>query len=118
MLGQLLLAFPVSVVLMDIVACSILQYPRNVKSVAVEPDGALDVSDDGSLSSNWRAYTVKGKTWGRSRLTITYDDSSVETIQYFVIKPEAQAVADMGISSLQSNGMKIQKIHSIAAHLS
>jgi hypothetical protein len=87
---------PGYVVPMDIAARLFLQYPRNVKSVAVEPDGALDVSDDGSLSSNWRAYTVKGKTWGRSRLTITYDDSSVQTIQYFVIKPEAQAVADMG----------------------
>ena len=39
---------------------------------------------------------IKGKTWGRSRLTITYDDGSIQTIQYFVIKPEAQAVADMG----------------------
>ena len=48
------------------------------------------------LSSGWTAYTVKGKTWGRSRLTVTYDDGSVQTIQYFVIKPETQAVADMG----------------------
>ena len=39
---------------------------------------------------------MKGKTWGRSRLTMTYDDGLVQTIHYFVTKPEVQTVADMG----------------------
>ena len=87
---------PGYVVPVDIEARLFLQYPKDVKSVAVDPRGALDVSRDGSLASGWRAYTIKGKTWGRSRLTITYDDGLIQTIQYFVTKPEAQAVADMG----------------------
>jgi len=87
---------PGYVVPMDIDARLFLNSPKNVKSMVMEPDGALSVSDDGSLASGWRAYTVKGKTWGRSRLTVTYDDATVQTIQYFVIKPEAQAVTDMG----------------------
>jgi hypothetical protein len=62
----------------------------------VEPLGALVINADGLPGQGWRAYTVKGKVWGRSRLTITYDDGTVQTIQYFVIKPESQAVADMG----------------------
>jgi hypothetical protein len=87
---------PGYVVPMDIDARLFLKYSKSIKSIAVEPPGALDVGGDGSLPSDWRAYTVKGKTWGRSRLTVTYDDGSVQTIQYFVIKPESQAVADMG----------------------
>src|SRR5580693_772754 len=87
---------PGYVVPTDIDARLFLQSPKGIKSMAVEPEGALAVRADGSLASGWRAYTVKGKTWGRSRLTVTYDDGAIETIQYFVIKPESQVVADMG----------------------
>jgi hypothetical protein len=87
---------PGYVVPVDMDARLFLQYPKGVKSLEVDPQGALDISSDGSLASGWRAYTIKGKTWGRSRVTVTYDDSSVQTIQYFVIKSEAQVVADMG----------------------
>jgi len=92
----LAVGIPGYVVPMDIDARLFLKYPGRVKSTAVEPQGALEVRGDGSLPSGWRAYTIKGKTWGRSRLSVTYDDGSVQTIQYFVIKPESQAVADMG----------------------
>jgi hypothetical protein len=87
---------PGYVVPTDIDARLFLKSPKSIKSMAVEPEGALVISDDGSLASGWKAYTVKGKTWGRSRLTVTYDDGSVQTIQYFVIKPETEAVGDMG----------------------
>jgi hypothetical protein len=87
---------PGYVVPMDIDARLFLKYPKSVGSMAVEPEGALSIGGESSLASGWRAYTVKGKTWGRSRLTVTYEDGSVQTIQYFVIKPESQAVADMG----------------------
>jgi hypothetical protein len=87
---------PGYVVPVDMDARLFLQYPKGVKSLEVDPQGALDISSDGSLASGWRAYTIKGKTWGRSRVTVTYDDGSVQTIQYFVIKSEAQVVADMG----------------------
>ena len=40
--------------------------------------------------------TLHGKTWGRARLTVTYDDGTKQTVSYYVIKPEAQAVADLG----------------------
>src|SRR5205814_10614145 len=41
-------------------------------------------------------YTLRGKTLGRARLTITYDDNSKQSISYYVIKPESQAAADLG----------------------
>ncbi len=80
----------------DIHARLFLKYSENVKSMKVEPDGSLAIRKDTSPSPGWLAYTVDGKTWGRSRLTVTYEDGLVQTIQYFVTKPETQVVADMG----------------------
>ena len=87
---------PGYVVPQNIDARLFVKYPKDVESIKVEPLAALAINADGLPGQGWRAYTVKGKVWGRSRLTITYDDGSVQTIQYFVIKPESQAVADMG----------------------
>lgn len=87
---------PGYVVPTDIDARLFIKSAKTIKSMAVEPEGALSISPDWKLQSGWKAYTVKGKTWGRSRLTVNYDDGSVQTIQYFVIKPEAEAVADLG----------------------
>jgi hypothetical protein len=80
---------------MDIDARLFLKSPKSVRSMKVEPEAALSISENGS-AAGWRAYTLKGKTWGRSRLTVTYDDGSVQSIHYFVIKPQSQTVADMG----------------------
>jgi Family of unknown function (DUF5695) len=79
----------------DIDARLFLKYPKPVKSVAVEPEGALSFTKT-APANGWAAYDVKGKQRGRSRLTITYADGMVHTIQYFVTKPEPEVVADMG----------------------
>jgi len=73
-----------------------LKYAKVVKSLKVEPEGALTVNKISSSSQTAQSYSVKGNTWGRSRLTVTYDDGLVQTIHYFVTKPERQVVADMG----------------------
>jgi Family of unknown function (DUF5695) len=80
----------------DIEARLFLKYDQPVSSMKVEPATAIEIHKDASDRKGWRAYTLQGKTWGRSRLTVTYDDGTVQTIQYFVIKPAAQTVADMG----------------------
>ena len=80
----------------DINARLFLKYSKGVKSISVEPEGALNISEDGAAILSWKSYNVKGEAWGRSRLTITYEDGLVQTIQYFVTKPERQAVKDMG----------------------
>jgi hypothetical protein len=87
---------PGYVVPTDIDARLFVKSPEAVKSTKVEPEGALSITGDGKNRSDWNAYTIHGKTWGRSRLTLTYEDGSVQTIQYFVTKPETQVVADMG----------------------
>ena len=87
---------PGYVVPTDLDAKLFLKYSQPVKSVAVEPSGALSIEEAHSGSKGWKEYAIHGKSWGRSRLSITYSDGTLQTIQYFVTKPEAQAVADMG----------------------
>jgi hypothetical protein len=80
----------------DLDARLFLKYERNVKSIAVEPKSAIAIRKVPPTPGGWKAYAVQGKTGGRSRLTITYDDGLTQTIHYFVTKPAAEVVADMG----------------------
>jgi len=79
----------------DLEARLFLNYLQPVKNVSVEPAGAVTVRAEGT-SGAWKRYELQGRIWGRARLTLTYADGLVQTIQYFVTKPETQAVADMG----------------------
>jgi hypothetical protein len=72
-----------------------LKHSKAVKSLKIEPEGALSISK-AKPRNGWTEYNVNGRQWGRSRLTITYSDGLVQTIQYFVTKPESEVVADMG----------------------
>jgi hypothetical protein len=80
----------------DIEGRLFLKYSKPVTSLQVEPASAIEIREDPPTRDGEKAYTLRGKTWGRSRLTITYADGTVQTIQYFVIKPAVEAVADMG----------------------
>jgi Family of unknown function (DUF5695) len=73
-----------------------LKYPEKIASMKVEPREAISIRHDGTRPGGWKTFTLRGKTWGRSRLTIAYANGLVQTINYFTIKPEAEAVADMG----------------------
>ncbi len=80
----------------DIEGSLFLKYPQPVKNINVEPAGAIEISVAGTTGHGWQRYQLRGKLWGRARLTVTYADGLVETVQYRVIKPEAEAVDDMG----------------------
>ena len=80
----------------DLDAKLFLKYDKKVKSIVVEPAGAMAIRKAPPTPAGWRAYALQGKTWGRSRLTITYDDGLTQTIHYFVTKPAAEVVADLG----------------------
>lgn len=74
-----------------------LKYSHGVRSMEIDPPGAIAVHDEGhTRRGGWEAYEVEGKTWGRSRMTVTYTDGTVQTIQYFVTKPEKEVAADLG----------------------
>lgn len=99
---------PGYVVPMDIEARLFLKHAAEVRSLQVEPPGALTITASaepaGALAvvaadpadSGWNAYDVRGRSWGRARLTVTYEDGLEQTIHYKVIKPAAAAVADLG----------------------
>jgi hypothetical protein len=80
----------------DIHARLFLKYPEKVVSMKINPPGALSIHRDRPRPDGWKAFTVRGKIWGRSRLTITYQNGLEQTINYFTMKPEAVAVDDMG----------------------
>jgi len=81
----------------DIHAQLFLRYSKPVKSIEVEPAGALDIQKKGeALNHAFTEYSVTGKRWGRARATVTYADGLVQSVHYFVMKPQAEAVADMG----------------------
>ena len=80
----------------DIQGHLLLKYPQSVKSIAVEPAGAIAITKVENTPGGWRNYKLEGKTWGRARISIVYEDGLLQTISYFVIKTEAEAVADLG----------------------
>lgn len=80
----------------DLDARLFLKYEHPVKNLEVEPRGAIEVNAAGTTAHGWQRYQLRGKQWGRARLTITYADGLKETVQYLVTRPEAEAVDDMG----------------------
>ncbi len=99
---------PGYVVPMDIEARLFLKHAAAVRTLEVEPPGAIAITPSGEppgapaitaadpTASGWNAYDVRGRSWGRARLTVTYEDWLEQTIHYKVIKPATDAVADLG----------------------
>ncbi|MGE4585916.1 MAG: DUF5695 domain-containing protein [Mangrovibacterium sp.] len=73
-----------------------LKYSEKVSSMRVEPEGALEITSSGKTKNGWLNYTIQGIKWGRARLQIIYGDSLQQTVNYKIIKPESQVVADNG----------------------
>ncbi len=81
---------------MDVNARLFLNYTGKVRSLDVEPAGALELVAGTPTPGGWETYEVRGMHWGRARLTVTYEDGLQQTIHYNIIKPEGEVVADMG----------------------
>ncbi|EJD01001.1 uncharacterized protein FOMMEDRAFT_21464 [Fomitiporia mediterranea MF3/22] len=74
-----------------------LNYASPVRSLSVSPAGALSSKKNGdSLNSSWVGFDITPNTWGRSRLTITYDDGTEQTVHYYVTKAAVQVMDDLG----------------------
>ena len=81
---------------MDLDGRLFLNYESKVTSMEVDPPGSIEIKEESSTKGGWKAYTLHGKNWGRARLTVTYDDGLKQSVNYYVIKPSVQAVADLG----------------------
>ena len=73
-----------------------LNSTRRVTSVDVEPKGAMTIAPGPRTSKGWQQYTLRGRQWGRARVTVAYDDGTRQSVSYYVIKPAAETVADLG----------------------
>lgn len=88
--------FPGYVLPMDQNANLYLKYDSNVKWIEVEPKNSVDIRKTGITPNGWKHYSLSGKQWGRSRVTVHYEDGTDQAINYKVIKPEHQVVDDLG----------------------
>lgn len=80
----------------DVHADLFLKYNSAVISMEVEPEGALILQKPEKSKNGYIHYKIQGKKWGRARLTVTYKDGLKQSINYKVIKPEAEVVKDFG----------------------
>lgn len=88
---------PGYIVSMDQTAKLFLSYNSAVQSTSVSPSGALSLSPNSDPKSYaWVGYDVTAHTWGRSRLTITYVDGTVQTVHYYVTKSATTVISDLG----------------------
>ncbi|GGF38115.1 DUF5695 domain-containing protein [Echinicola rosea] len=81
---------------MDVEGKLFLKYPNEIASIDVFPEGAMSLEKHLAKDGSWDAFKVKGKKWGRARLTVAYKDGTIQTIHYKVIKPESEVLDDMG----------------------
>ncbi|KAF7762245.1 hypothetical protein Agabi119p4_8838 [Agaricus bisporus var. burnettii] len=69
----------------------------SVQNMSVTPSGALSWTENSDAKvSGWVGFDITAHTWGRSRLSITYSDGSLQTVHYYVTHGATQAVADLG----------------------
>lgn len=73
-----------------------LKYKSDVRWIEIKPAGALVLREEEPTKNGWKSYSVHGRTWGRARVTVTYDDGLKQSVNYKVIKPESQVVDDLG----------------------
>ncbi|HQX83464.1 MAG TPA: DUF5695 domain-containing protein, partial [Vicinamibacterales bacterium] len=73
-----------------------LRYPGRVTSVDVAPAGALTVTAGSNTPNGWKQYTLRGRAWGRARVTVKYADGTNQALSYYVTKPASQVVSDLG----------------------
>lgn len=73
-----------------------LNYSKEIREITVTPGNAMSVTYKGETPNRWSEYEIKGQQWGRARLTVTYEDNTVQTIQYKVIKSQEETVNNLG----------------------
>lgn len=72
-----------------------IRAPHAIRTIESWPAGALTATR-GGVVGGWTRLAIRGRQWGRARLTLTYADGQVQTVSYFVTKPLDQVAADLG----------------------
>ena len=80
----------------DLDARLFVNYSQPIRSIDVEPKGSIVIGKETRKRNGWKMYSLRGKGWGRARLTLTFDDNSKQAVSYYLTKPAADAVANLG----------------------
>ena len=86
---------PGYVVPMDQQASLFVKAPSRITSIESYPAGAIEAVR-ASDAKDWTRLSVRGRQWGRVRLTLGYANGEKQTVSYFVTKPLEQTMADLG----------------------
>lgn len=86
---------PGYVVPMDQEVRLFLNYDQDIEFINTEPLGALSIAKGITTKGGWKEYKIRGKKWGRARLTITYKNNIKQTISYKIVKPQKQILKDL-----------------------
>ncbi|KAF7307539.1 hypothetical protein MIND_00548700 [Mycena indigotica] len=82
---------------LDQVGKVFLSYSSAVANVSVSPADALTwTTNADAITTGWSGYTITPRTWGRSRLTVTYADGVVQTLHFYVTNGATQAISNLG----------------------
>ena len=88
--------FPGYVLPQDEIGSLYLNFNNDIEWIEVTPKGSVILKEKDPTKNGWKAFNVQGRSWGRSRITIHYEDGTDQSIHYKVIKPATQVVDDMG----------------------
>lgn len=73
-----------------------LKSNRPIQQIKAYPADILEIVQEQNTPNQWFSYTIKGKKWGKARIEIIYEDGSLQTVHYKVIKAEKEVVNDLG----------------------
>lgn len=94
------IGIPGYVVSPDLDASLFVSSSNEISRIEVSPAGALTLERLGNVNG-WARLSVRGVQWGRARLVIGYADGTSQTVSYFVTKPAADVVRDLGAFATQ-----------------
>lgn len=90
----LAVGIPGYVVPADLTARLYLTHSSAVKSI--DGDGAFTIDRDSTAKGNPYILTPTEGTWGRAKITVTYEDGKTQVVHYFITKPAPETVSDLG----------------------
>lgn len=73
-----------------------INYPEKISTISIFPLNAVQLKANGNTAKGWKRFLIKGNTWGRVRVSITYADGTLQTINYKVINPEKEVINSYG----------------------
>ncbi|KAK5138194.1 hypothetical protein LTR08_004889 [Meristemomyces frigidus] len=71
---------------------------ENITGVAVEPKGALSLTNHGRQQSSWYMFDIQASQYafGRAKVDVTYSDNRTQAIHYWIAHSSKAAISELG----------------------